>query len=182
MNTALVLIDIQNDYFRGGRNELVNAEQALAHAKQALSLFREKGLPIFHIRHINLQENATFFLPDTDGVKIHEQIFPQTDEKIILKHTPDSFFQTELERHLEIQGIKRLVICGMMSHMCVDTTVRTAKRSGYKVLLLSDGCATKDLAWNDTVIPAETVHITFMASLQGTFAKVINTEELSDIL
>lgn len=182
MKTALALIDIQNDYFQGGRNELVNTEQTLVHVKQALSLFREEGLPIFHIQHINLQENAAFFLPDSDGVKIHEQIFPQTDEKIILKHTPDSFYQTELERRLKIRDISRLVICGMMSHMCIDTTVRTAKRLGYEVLLLCDACATKDLIWNNAVIPAENVHATFMASLQGTFAKVIETKELLNIL
>lgn len=182
MNAALVLIDIQNDYFSGGRNQLVNTGQALACAKQALSLFREKGLPVFHVQHINLREDAAFFIPGTEGVRIHEQVFPQADEKVISKHTPDSFFQTELERHLETEGAKHLVICGMMSHMCIDTTVRTAKRAGYKVLLLSDACATKDLVWNNAIIPANTVHATFMASLQGTFADVINTKELLNLL
>lgn len=182
METALVLIDIQNDYFKGGRNELVNTEQAIAHVKQALSLFREKGLPIFYVQHISLQENAMFFLPDTYGIKIYEQIFPQVNEKVIVKHTPDSFFQTELQRCLDTIGIKQLAICGMMSHMCIDTTVRTAKQLGYEVLLLSEACSTRDLVWNNTVIPADIVHKTFMASLDGTFAKVIDTNYLLNIL
>lgn len=182
MNTALILVDIQNDYFKGGRNELANTDQAIAHAKQALTLFRDKGLPIFHVQHINLQENAAFFLPGSDGVKIHEQVFPKSDEKVIIKHTPDSFFQTELQRYLEIINIKQLVICGMMSHMCIDTIVRTAKQLGYEVILLNEACTTKDLVWKNTVIPAETVHKTFMASLQGTFAKIIDTNNLYDIL
>ncbi|MNF09735.1 Isochorismatase family protein [compost metagenome] len=66
----------------------------------------------------------------------------------------------------------------MMSHICIDSTVRTAHRLGYEVLLLGEACATKDLVWNETVIPAKTVHDTFMASLQDTFAQVIDTNSL----
>ncbi len=176
MNTALILVDVQNDYFKGGRNELVNPEQSVAQAERALTLFREKDLPIIYIQHINLQEGATFFLPNSDGIKIHEQIYPLAKEKIITKHFTDSFFKTELHEYLKALDIKRLVICGMMSHMCIDTTVRMAKQLGYEVLLLADACTTKDLSWKDTLIPAEIVHQTFMASLQGTFAKVIDTD------
>jgi len=175
MNTALILIDIQNDYFPGGKNELVNTEQTIAHTKRVLSLFRDNELPIFYVQHISPQENATFFLPNTDGIKIHKQIFPQPHEKVIVKHTPDSFFQTELQHYLKLEGIKQLVICGMMSHMCIDTTVRTAKQLGYDITLLNEACTTKDLEWNDSIIPAETVHNTFMSSLQGIFAKVLDT-------
>lgn len=180
MNTTLIVIDVQRDYFKGGKNELVNAEEALIHIKRILSLFRDKNLPIFYIQHINLQENAAFFLPGSDGIKIHEYIAPQPGEKVVVKHTPDSFFQTELQKNLKSKNIKRLVVCGMMSHMCVDTTVRTAKSSGYEVVLLSEGCATKDLEWDGTVIPAKTVHKAFMASLQTTFARVLDTKTFLD--
>lgn len=182
MNTALVLVDIQNDYFQGGRNELFNTDKVITHAQEALSLFREKSLPVVHIQCILLDENASFFLPDTEGIKIHERVNPQTDEKVIVKHTPDSFFQTELQKHLELMNITRLVICGMMSHICIDSTVRTAHRLGYEVILLSEACTTKDLVWNDTVIPAKTVHATFMASLHDTFAQVKETSSLYDII
>ncbi|HZG17503.1 MAG TPA: cysteine hydrolase family protein [Candidatus Bathyarchaeia archaeon] len=182
MTTALLLVDIQNDYFKGGRNELSNMDKAITHAQEALSLFREKSLPIVHIQCILLEENATFFLPDTEGIKIHERVNPQADEKVIVKHTPDSFFQTELQKHLESINVTRLVICGMMSHICIDSTVRTAHRLGYEVILLSEACTTKDLVWNDTVIPAKTVHDTFMASLQDTFAQVMDTNSLYDMI
>jgi nicotinamidase-related amidase len=182
MKTALLMIDIQKDYFKGGRNELANTEKAITYIKQVLSLFRERGLSIFHVQHIALGKGASFFLPDTEGVKIHEQVAPQLNESLIIKHTPDSFFQTELHKRLSANNIKRLVVCGMMSHMCIDTTVRTAKQMGYEVVVISDACTTKDLVWNGTVIPAETVHSTFMASLQGTFAQVIEASGLCNIL
>ncbi|PYI53491.1 cysteine hydrolase family protein [Paenibacillus flagellatus] len=182
MNTALLLVDIQNDYFQGGRNELVGADIALARAQEALSLFRDKRLPVVHVQCVLLEENATFFLPDTEGIGIHERVSPQSDENVIVKHTPDSFFQTELQSHLESLQVKRLVVGGMMSHICIDSTVRAAHRLGYEVVLLGDACATKDLVWNDTVIPANTVHDTFMASLDGTFAQVTNTAGLNDMI
>lgn len=181
MNTALLLIDIQKDYFEGGKNELANTEPCIVHAKQALSLFRERKLPIIYIQHISLQQEASFFLPHSEGIKIHDQIAPQPDEKVIVKHFPDSFLNTELEEYLKSREIKRLVVCGMMSHMCIDTTVRTAKRLNYGVVLLGDACTTKALIWKDETIPAETVHNVFMASLQGTFAEVIETRSLQDI-
>lgn len=182
METALLMVDIQRDYFKGGKNELANTEKTITCIKQVLSLFRERGLPIFHVQHIAIKKEASFFLPDTDGVKIHEQVAPQLNESLIIKHTPDSFFQSDLQKKLTAHNIKRLVICGMMSHICVDTTVRTAKQMGYEVVVISDACTTKDLVWNGTVIPAETVHLAFMASLQGTFAEVIEANGLYDIL
>ena len=173
MKTALLLIDIQNDYFAGGRNPLVNAEQAADQAKRALAYFRSKNLPTFHIQHISLQDGATIFLPDTGGCKIYQGVFPMQGEPVIVKHTPDSFFQTDLHEQLTAQNVEQLYICGMMSHMCIDTSVRAAKRLGYSVCVLEDACATKDLVWNGATIPADTVHKTFMAALSGTFAIVM---------
>jgi nicotinamidase-related amidase len=178
MMKALLLVDIQNDYFLKGRNPLFNSKQAAEQAKQALTVFRENNLPIFHVQHISVQENATFFLPDTDGALIYESVLPKGNESIVVKHTPDSFHQTDLQELLTASGIDELFICGMMSHMCIDSSVRSAKRLGYSVTLLSDACTTKDLIWEDNTIPAQTVHQSFMAALNGTFAKVINISEL----
>ncbi|MDR1923294.1 MAG: cysteine hydrolase [Planctomycetaceae bacterium] len=179
---ALILVDIQNDYFPGGRNPLREPEKAAEQARVALDYFREHRLPLFHIQHISLYEGATFLLPDTDGIKTHDTVKPASGEPIILKHYPDSFFQTELHEKLSALGIKRLVICGMMTHMCIDTTVRAAKNHGYEVVLLSDACTTRDLTWENNEIPAETVHNTFMAALQGRFAKIIKANEIDATL
>lgn len=177
MHTALLLVDIQNDYFPGGTCELYQSGLAAEQAARALAFFREKRMPAFHVQHIALNPDATFFLPDTRGADIHASALPAPGEPVVVKHAPDSFLNTELLRLLEEKKIERLTVCGMMSHMCIDTTVRSAKRLGYAVTLLHDACATKDLVWNGSRIPAQTVHGAFMAALDGTFATVVTTNE-----
>ncbi len=176
MHTALLLVDIQNDYFPGGNCELYQSELAAEQAARALVFFREKRMPVFHVQHVALKPDATFFLPATHGADIYESVLPAPGEPVVVKHAPDSFFDTELSRLLEEKNITRLVVCGMMSHMCIDTTVRSAKRLGYAVTLLCDACATKDLVFRDHRIPAQTVHGAFMAALDGTFARVVTTD------
>lgn len=176
MNSAIILVDIQNDYFAGGKNELHLPEEAANHAKQALDFFRRANLPVYHIQHINTREGATFFLPDSEGAEIRQIAAPLPDEKVFIKHAPNSFLNTGLADELSKNNIQQLIICGMMSHMCIDTTVRAAQDYNFAVTVLEDACTTKDLSWDGKVIPAETVHNTIMASLNGTFAKVLKTD------
>ncbi|MCC0630984.1 MULTISPECIES: cysteine hydrolase family protein [unclassified Clostridioides] len=176
MSIALILIDIQNDYFKNGKCELFNTEKTAENAKKILTLFRKNNLPIIHVQHISMSSTTSFFLPDTYGSKINKIVFPLKNEEIIIKHTPDSFFKTCLQSCLEEKNIDKLVICGMMSHMCIDTSVRTAKKLGYDITLISDACTTKNLFWDDKEISAETVHQVFMASLQHSFADIKNTD------
>lgn len=91
MNTALLLIDIQNDYFPGGAWELSHADEAAAQARLALGRFREQHRPVFHVRHINTRPGAAFFLPDTPGSEIHGAVKPLDGEPVIIKHAPDAF-------------------------------------------------------------------------------------------
>jgi nicotinamidase-related amidase len=177
MTQALLLIDIQNDYFTGGKMELHQPLKALDNAELVLKRFRRIGAPVIHVQHISINEGATFFLPDTEGVKIHERLTPLSTETVVVKHAPNSFFNTNLLDILRDHQITDLVACGMMSHMCIDTTVRACKDLELKVTLLEDACATKDLAFRGEMIPAKTVHCTFMAALNGIFAWVIGTEE-----
>ncbi len=177
MNIALVLVDIQNDYFPNGKNPLHRPQEAAEQAKRVLAFFRNKGLSIFHVQHVMSSPTAAFFAPDTEGVKIHASVAPLSNEEVIIKHAPSAFLRTGLADKLLSQGISHLVVCGMMSHMCIDTTVRTAQDYGFSVTVLEDACTTKDLTWNGSVIPAETVHGAIMASLKGTFADVMTTAE-----
>jgi len=177
MKNALILIDIQNDYFPGGRCELFQPERAAERAGRVLEYFRTAGLPIFHVQHVSTRENASFFLPDTDGAEIHPLVFPKEGEPVLVKHAPNAFLRTALERELRERQVEQLVICGMMSHMCIDSTVRAAADLGFSVLLLEDACTTRDLMWGDERIPAQTVHRAVMASLSGTFARVGNAQE-----
>ena len=155
MNTALLLIDIQNDYFPGGAWELSHADEAAAQARLALGRFREQHRPVFHVRHINTRPGAAFFLPDTPGSEIHGAVKPLDGEPVIIKHAPDAFFQTDLHDALSRAGIRKLVVCGMMSHMCIDTSVRAARNHGYDITLLHDACATRDLSWNGKTPPQQ---------------------------
>lgn len=174
MNTALVIIDIQNDYFPHGKCELFQAEQALTVTKKLLEHFKTKKLPIFYVQHIS-PENATFFLPNTKGVQIHKDIEPSSPKNVIVKHMPNSFHETSLHEMLSSLSIKNLVMCGMMTHMCVDTSVRAAKDLGYYVTLIADACATKDLEWNGRKLPASFINDVYMASLNGKFAEVMTS-------
>jgi nicotinamidase-related amidase len=181
MTTTLILIDIQNDYFAGGRNELENPIQAAAQASKLLAFFRRQNWPSVHIQHIANRPDADFFLPDTEGVKIHEAIVPLAGETVLVKHFPNSFRATGLLEHLQGLKAERLVICGMMTHMCVDATVRAAADLGFTVLLAADACATRALAFENMNVPAEHVQAAFLAALKS-YAVVSSTQEVLEKL
>jgi nicotinamidase-related amidase len=177
MKQALILIDIQNEYFEGGMVPLNKPEKASANALRALGYFRDKGMPVFHIRHVNIRPGAAAFLPGSCGSEIHGSVEPLTGESIIVKHYPSAFLKTGLAEELNRLEIDHLVVCGMMSHMCVDTTVRSAMEHSFTVTLLEDACTTRDLIWNDQILLADIVHKAFMAALSGMFAQVMTTAE-----
>ena len=177
MNIGLILVDIQNDYFPGGRMDLVGMDNAAANAKALLTCFRQKKLPVFFIQHISVGEKASFFLPDTDGAKIHESINPLAEETVIQKHYPNSFRETRLIDELQKAEIQQVVICGAMSHMCIDATARTAADFGFGCTVVENACATRDLQFGGETIPAAKVHGAFMAALGAAYAKVTNTEK-----
>lgn len=180
MKTALIIIDIQNDYFPGGKFELFNSKQAAQNAKLVLDYFRKEKLSVVHIQHVNEMKNASFFVKGTEGVEIYKEVAPLNGEAVFTKPAPNSFFMTGLDEYLKREGIKHLVVCGMMSHMCIDTTVRAAKDLGYTITLLHDACTTRDLTWDNKIISAKTVHETFMAAINGTFANVISVDKFLD--
>ncbi|HET7671755.1 MAG TPA: cysteine hydrolase family protein [Burkholderiales bacterium] len=175
---ALLIIDIQNDYFPGGKMELEGADAAAKNAAQALRTFREKSLPVFHVRHLSVRPGSTFFIPGTSGAEIHAAVKPEGSEKVIEKNFPNSFRGTPLENALKEAGVKELVVAGMMTHMCVDASVRHAADLGYRVTLLGDACATRTQTFGGETVPARQVHTAFLAALNGFYAKVIPTHEL----
>jgi nicotinamidase-related amidase len=177
-DSALVVIDIQNDYFPGGAMELEGAEAAAARAGTAIKTFREKNLPVVHIRHLSVRPGATFFLPGTRGVEIHLLVQPLAGETVIEKNFPNAFRNTSLRKELDRLNVKNLVVAGMMTHMCVDASVRHAADLGYKITLLGDACATRAQSYGGEVVPARQVHAAFLAALNGFYARVVNTHDL----
>jgi nicotinamidase-related amidase len=178
--TALLIIDIQNDYFEDGANPLIGSLEASLNAKQVLEHFRKKGLKVFHIQHLAGRPGSTFFLPGTRGAEIHANVEPLPDEKIIVKHFPNSFHGTELHASLTVNNITNLVVCGMMTHMCVDATIRAAKDLGFNCTLLSDACATRNLEIQGRQIKAIDVHYSFLAALGYFYATIKTTSEFLD--
>ena len=143
-----------------------------------LRKFRERKLPVIHVRHLSVRPGSTFFIPGTAGAEIHKKVQPEAGETVVEKNFPNSFRNTSLESTLEKQGIKNLVVAGMMTHMCVDASVRQAADLGYKVTLIGNACATRAQSYGGESVPARQVHAAFLAALNGFYAKVINANEL----
>jgi nicotinamidase-related amidase len=180
MKPGLILIDIQNDYFTGGNMELSGMQRAADNAKKLLASFRGTKLPLFHIQHIATQPTATFFQPDTTGVEINERVLPQFDEMVIKKHFPNSFRETGLFNSLKNSGVETVVICGAMSHMCIDATTRAAFDLGFNCIVIEDACATRDLRHKGERIEASKVHGAFMSALSVIYARVVSADEYLD--
>lgn len=178
MTRALLLVDIQNDYFPGGAMEVVGAEAASEQAAALLSEFRRRASLVIHIQHIAARPGATFFLPNTVGAEIHESVRPGPDEAVFRKHYPNSFRDTPLLEHLRAAGVSELVIAGMMTHMCIDTTVRAAADLQFRCSLAHDACATRALSFEGARVSAQDVQTAYLAALNGLFAKVVPAHEL----
>lgn len=178
MNNCLILVDLQNDYFPGGNMELVGMEDAAANAQILLNKFRSAKSPVIHIQHISARPGATFFLPETYGVKINQMLAPLEDEIVVTKNFPNSFRGTSLFEMLKKDNIDNLVICGAMSHMCIDATTRAAFDLGFNCTVVEDACATKDLIFKGQTIQASDVHASFMAALSVPYAKIVSTAEI----
>ena len=175
---ALLIIDIQNDYFPGGKMELFNSEAAADKAGLLLDAFRKAAKPVFHVQHIALEPETGFFLPDTPGVEINARVKPLADEVVVHKHYPSAFRETSLLRHLREAGVGELVIAGMMTHMCVDTTVRAACDLGLTCMLAPDACATCALSFEGRTVAAQDVQCAYLAALDGVFAQVLDVESI----
>ncbi len=177
MNKALILIDIQNDYFENGAMQLVGSEKAGKNAKLILEHFRKEKIPVIHIQHIANRPGATFFIPATKGAEIHKLVKPDSMEKVIVKNFPNSFRETELGEYLKSKNITDLVICGMMTHMCIDSTTRAAKDLGYNCLVIGDACATKDLELNGVKVKAIDVQTAILSALSNFYSTIKLTEQ-----
>jgi nicotinamidase-related amidase len=178
MNECLLIVDFQNDYFQGGNMELVETEKAATNASLLLNLFRKDNLPVIHVQHISTRPGATFFLPGTHGAEISEMVAPENDEPVIIKNFPNSFRETSLLNELKKVNAERLVICGAMSHMCIDSTTRAAFDLGFNCRVVEDACATRDLIFNGKKVNASEVHASFMAALSAPFADVVATDSI----
>ncbi len=179
-DVALLVIDIQNFYFPGGAMPLTGPEQAAAQAARVIQAFREQKLPVIHVRH--MPKDA----PPDDGVtakdvqyRIRPEVQPAPGEKVITKHYANSFRDTGLADYLRANGIKRLIIVGMQTHMGVEAAARAAADLGYDVTVVADACATRPLEYGGVKVPADQVHAAALAAVKtGGYGKVVTADEL----
>lgn len=181
MTTALVVVDVQQDYFPGGAFPLVGPEEAAQAAGRVLSAAREAGLVVVHVQHHSV-DGTPFLRPDTPGVRIHPAVTPGPGEALVVKHTPNSFLGTGLEELLRERGVADLVVLGMMTSMCVDSTVRSAAERGFAVTVVADACAAPDLELAGAQVPGAVAHTAFLAALGDGFARVVTAGELVEEL
>jgi nicotinamidase-related amidase len=166
--SALLLIDIQNFYFPGGKSELVGPVKAAENAAKLLAEFRKEGLPVIHVRHNS-----------EPGGEIHKLVEPLPGEKIISKSAVNCFVGTDLLDYLRSENIVTLIICGMQTHMCVEAATRASADLGFSCILIKDACATKDLMFDNKSIKAEDVHYSTLSTLKN-YAKIESTAEFLD--
>ncbi len=172
MARALVVVDIQNDYFPGGANPLDGPEAAAEQARTLLDAFRASGEPVMHVRHVWDAPEALYLRPETPGGEIHQAVSPEPGETVVEKAFPNAFLETSLDQSLKDAGVNELVVCGMMTCMCVDATVRAAVDLGYDVSVAHDACATMALEFGGRAIAAPDVHAAFLAALADGYATV----------
>ena len=165
--TALLIVDVQEFYFPGGRMQLVNPEQAGMNAGLLLDHFRKNEMQVYHVRHN--------FEPGGD---IHPYVKPQGDEPIISKDQVNAFVGTGLLEMMQGDSIEQLVVCGMQTHMCLEAAVRAAHDLGFSCLVASDACATRALQYEEHIIPAKNVHYSTLNTLQGSYARVLSTDAI----
>lgn len=144
-HTALLVIDLQNDYFPAGKYPLHNTEQALAHTLDAIGRAQSLQMPVILVQHVAASAASPFFAPDSEGVKIHPQVLAAApDAPVVVKAHADSFLNTTLSALLEELKIDTLLVCGMMTQNCVTHTALSRAADGYQVKVLQDCCATVD--------------------------------------
>lgn len=174
---AVIFVDIQNDYFPGGKWTLHGVEAAADNAAKLLESARRKGDLVVHIRHEFPTAEAPFFAPGSEGAKINDRVKNLDSEAVVLKHHINSYRETNLKEILDKNGVDEVIICGAMSHMCIDAVTRASNDFGYKVSVVPDACASRDLELNGKTIPAEQVHAAFMSALGFGYAKLLSTED-----
>jgi len=176
--TALIVIDVQrafDEWEAAGKRR--NNPQALARIADLLGAFRERGAPIFHIRHASMRPNSSF-APAATGYPVKDEAREIEGEPVIVKRVNSAFIGTDLEARLRAAGINTLVICGATTNHCVETTTRMAGNLGFDAALVRDATWTFDRVGPDgDAHSAEDIHAMTLANLNGEFARIVSAAE-----
>lgn len=174
-NRAVLVVDLQNEYWPSGNLPLQGIEAAAENAARVIAHARSKGDLVVNIRHE--VPGGPIFVPGSEGAEINETVTPHGDEAVITKNFPNSFRDTVLKGLLDEKGIKDVVVVGAMSHMCIDATTRAANDHGFNTTTIHDACATRDIEFGGQTAPAAHVHTAIMGALAFLYGDVISTED-----
>ena len=180
--TALILIDIQNDYFNPAALPIPQGPRVVQQSTALLDWADENSVLVIHVQHVSPNPKSPLFAIGSHGAEIHPGVSPRPEHRLVSKTMPSSFTGTGLNEILRKQNIETLILGGMMTHMCVDSTARHALHLGYKVIIAADACATRD--WRSPtgdIMPADTIHAVSLAALADRFADVITTKEICSL-
>lgn len=142
MSQALIVIDLQNDYFPGGKFPLWKPDEILKNVEIAIGEAQKKQIPVVVVQHV-ARGASTFFSEGSEGVKIHPRILAAAPKApIVIKQFADSFYQTTLDSTLSKLGATELLLCGMMTQNCVTHTALSKSAEKYKVAIIPECCTT----------------------------------------
>jgi len=180
---ALIVIDVQKAFDEieaTGRQR--NNPEAMSRIENLLTSFRNKGAPIFHIRHASTNPTS-FFRPDRAGFLVKEEAREQVGEPVVVKKVNSAFIGTDLESRLRAAEIQTLVICGATTNHCVETTTRMAGNLGFDAWLVRDATWTYDNEGPDgDKHSAAAIHAMTLANLNGEFARIVWTSDAEKAL
>lgn len=175
---TLLIIDVQNFYFPGGKLPLTAPEAASQRARALLDAFRARGWPVIHVLHLAKGQSAPEPASGDPAYRAHRDVAPLPGEPVIGKREANAFRDTDLLATLRRLGTTKLVIAGMQTHMCVEAATRAAADLGFEVTVVHDACATRPLAFGGVEVPAAQVHASALAAMSGAYARVLSTTEV----
>jgi nicotinamidase-related amidase len=173
---ALILIDVQNEYFDGALPiEYPARESSLANILRASGAAVAAGVPIVIVRQ-NAPEGAPIFAKGSHGWALRDEVAALPCALLVDKILPSALAGTELAGWLRNEGIGVLAVTGYMTQNCVESTIRQAAHEGFEVEFLADAAGAVSYANAQGHVPAKTIHETACIVLQSRFAAVMTTD------
>ena len=172
---AILVVDLQNEYWPTGNMPLEGIEAAAENAARVIAHARTKGDLVVNIRHEI--PGGPIFVPGSTGAQINDVVTPAGDEAVITKNFPNSFRDTGLKALLDENGVRDVIVIGAMSHMCIDATTRAANDHGFATTTIHDACATRDIEFGGQTAPAAHVHTAIMGALAFLYGDVVSTQD-----
>lgn len=176
MNDALLVIDVQNEYFTGSL-PVTHPAGSLDNILMAMDKAYDEGVPVVIIQHTNVAEGAATFRKGTDNWELHKKIKRRHADILIEKNLPGSFTGTLLGSWLEERRISKVTIAGYMTQMCCDTTARQAFHRGFAVDFLADATGTLSVTNAAGTISDRDLHRAILVTQQMRFSRVLTTDE-----